>query len=163
MELLLMRHADPEPADGYPDDSMRPLNKNGRLVQQKLSKIYRNMGVIPDQVFCSPRLRARESAEYLCYGLSEVEVTELGALDGGHAIEHVLRQIEARCTGNECVLCVGHEPDMSLWSAQILGLKEGVISFKKSDLMGFEFEDWPQLGSAKLKCFYRAKDLIKTV
>ena len=64
-ELCIMRHgaAVPLGAEGYADDSKRPLTPDGKKKMQKISKGLRRLGFAADWIVSSPLLRAVETAE----------------------------------------------------------------------------------------------------
>ena len=159
MELILVRHADAEPADGYAEDALRPLTKKGSKAQEKVAMALRKLGCRPDRVFTSPRLRAVQTAQITSHILGVPDPQELPALDGGYDLDALLAGL-AQCAGDETVMCVGHEPDMSLWAGRLLAGNGGMgVRFKKSAVLGMSFAAAPTAGAAELSFFYRPKDL----
>ena len=159
MELILVRHAEAEPADGYAEDALRPLTKKGSKAQEKVAMALRKLGCRPDRVFTSPRLRAVQTAQITSDILGVPDPQELPALDGGYDLDALLAGI-GQCADDETVMCVGHEPDMSLWSGRLLAGNDGMgVRFKKSAVLGMRFAATPAAGTAELSFFYRPKDL----
>lgn len=163
MELMLMRHAEAEDADGtrWPDDDLRPLTRRGRKMQRKVAKALRRMGLVPDHVFTSPRVRALDTAEISAeaWGLKElIETPALGRKYSPRAVVDLLRDF----SGDERVMLVGHEPDLSQLAATLLGPAAGPgIIFKKSAVLGLAFARQPAMRKGNLLYFYRAKDLLR--
>jgi phosphohistidine phosphatase len=161
MKLLLLRHAEAEPRDGYPDDDTRPLTKDGSKVQKRVAKALERMGWSPDRMVTSPRVRAHQTA------VITAEVLELGdrlqesdALGKGYSPANVLELLKG-FGPDETVICVGHEPDLSELAGMLLGPGKGPkIDFKKSAVMGIGFDGEPAFGAGTLLFFYRPKDLL---
>jgi phosphohistidine phosphatase len=159
MELILVRHADAVSADGYADDALRPLTSKGRQVQEAVGKALKKMGCGPDRVLCSPRVRAYQTAEIMTAAVKLGEPEEHNVLDGGYSTAELVSALAAY-PESEIIMCVGHEPDMSTWAAELLepGSKMH-IAFKKSAMLGLAFEGAAKTGRATLQYFYRARDL----
>ena len=67
MLLYLMRHGQ---AVSDLDDPLRPLSEEGRTeVEGMASFVRRNLSFLPGYIFCSPKLRARQTAEIVGSGL----------------------------------------------------------------------------------------------
>lgn len=159
MELILVRHADAEPGDGYADDALRPLTKKGSKAQEKVAMALRKLGCRPGRVFTSPRLRALQTAEITAHILGAPEPEELDVLDGGFNVEELVARLGG-CGEGDTVMCVGHEPDMSVWAGRLLAGASGMgIRFKKSAVLGMSFAAAPAAGAGELNYFYRPKDL----
>ena len=166
VELILMRHAEAEPLDPavYPDDAARPLTRHGRDVQRKVSKALKRLECKPDWILASPRVRARQTAEITAEVLAPRQgMRQQDALGGGYSVANALKMLldfqEARC-----VLCVGHEPDLSELAGALLGPGRGPsIRFKKSAVLGLGFRAYVARGGAYLCYFYRPKDLLALV
>lgn len=159
MELILVRHADAEPGDGYADDALRPLTRKGSKMQEQVAMALRKLGCRPQRVFTSPRLRALETAQITAEILGVAEPEEWGVLDGGYSADELLAKLGS-CGDQERVMCVGHEPDMSQWSGRLLAGNQGMgVRFKKSAVLGLSFAGPPAVGGGELLYFYRPKDL----
>lgn len=159
MDLILVRHADAEPGDGYAEDALRPLTKKGRKTQERVAMSLRKLGCTPDRIFTSPRVRAAETAEITAHVLGAAEPEELAVLDGGFELAALVTALEQRADG-DTILCVGHEPDMSTWAGQLLAGPRGMaVRFKKSAVLGVRFAAAPAPGNGELLYFYRPKDL----
>ncbi len=163
MNLLLLRHARAERPDPavYPDDDLRPLTEAGVKRHRRVSKVFHAMGIRPDRIITSPRLRARQTAEITAavLGLEErlVQNVVLGAEYSLHAVLEML----AICDPKEMVMLVGHEPDLGVLAGQLLGPNAGpTVRFRKGALLGLSFPGIPQPGSGVLAFFYRPDDLL---
>jgi len=111
MRLLIVRHA--EAAPGNPDE-LRPLTSAGRDAAHMLGRRLREQGIDPDAIVSSPLLRARETADAL--GLGATEVDERLA-PGATSVD--VR--DAALGRGELVIVVGHQPDCGRAVAALAG------------------------------------------
>ena len=111
MRLLIVRHA--EAAPGNPDE-LRPLTSAGRAAAHMLGRRLREQGIDPDAIVSSPLLRARETADAL--GLGATEVDERLA-PGATSVD--VR--DAALGRGELVIVVGHQPDCGRAVAALAG------------------------------------------
>lgn len=163
MKLMLMRHAEAEPGDPvhYPEDALRPLTAEGIKLQKKVAQALQRMGVVPERIFTSPRLRARQTAEITAQALGRRDVLqETDALGEAYSVKRVLALLRGYA-GKETILCVGHEPDLSELAAALLCPASPLrIKFAKSAVLGLRFEAEAAGGRGSLSYFYRARDLL---
>jgi len=166
MNLILLRHAQAEKSDMklYSDDDLRPLTEVGIKRQRKVAKAIHAMGLRPDRIISSPRLRARQTAEVTASILGRKDRLEFhNALGAGYSPTAVLEMISAFAPC-ETVMLVGHEPDLSVIAGLLLGPNAGpIIKFRKSALLGLYFSHVPQPGGGTLEFFYRPDDLLALV
>jgi len=137
VELLLVRHAIAAERDhaAYRDDRARPLTAEGR---KRMAEVAAGLAqlVTPTDVFTSPLLRARQTAEILARTL-RLKVSELDSLGNG---DHpaTLAAVAQRTSGT--VVLVGHEPWMGELLSYLLTGDPEIVSapFKKGGtaLMG---------------------------
>jgi phosphohistidine phosphatase len=111
MRLLIVRHA--EAAPGNPDE-LRSLTPAGRDAAHVLGRRLREQGIEPDAIVSSPLLRARETADAL--GLGATEVDERLA-PGATSVD--VR--DAALGRGELVIVVGHQPDCGRAVAALAG------------------------------------------
>ncbi|MDO9372224.1 MAG: phosphohistidine phosphatase SixA [Gammaproteobacteria bacterium] len=162
MKLILMRHAEAEPGDAlhYPDDALRPLTAEGAKTQKKVAQALQRMGVMPQRIFTSPRLRARQTAEITAQvlGLNNA-LEESDALGDDCSPDSVLALLRDYAD-KEIILCVGHEPDLSELAGALLCSTYALrIKFVKSGVLGIRFEGEAGSGRGILCYFYRPRDL----
>lgn len=163
MKLMLIRHAKAGEPDGrkYPDDRLRPLTEEGRKEHRLVARLLRKMSIDFDHLLTSPLVRARETAEITAQELKHSGAFEETALLGQEfSIDGVITTL-SRYSTNVTVGCVGHEPYLGLLAAALLH-REGNLSihFKKSAILGLEFDGQPSRGKGKLLFFYRPKELV---
>jgi phosphohistidine phosphatase len=163
MKLILMRHAIAEQrSERYPDDALRPLSKEGERKHALVSESMRRMGIGFDELVSSPLVRARQTAEITArtYGWKS-GIVEDEALGSGFTFG-ALCALLSRFDDGASVVCVGHEPDLSLSSARLLHASGAVqIDFKKSAVMGLDLPRGPVAGSAALLYFLKPGHLAR--
>jgi phosphohistidine phosphatase len=130
MRLLVVRHAIAVP-HGTPEvpEEERPLTPKGekrfRVAAKGLARICRR----PDVLLSSPLVRARQTADIAAGAWGKVEVTEADALAGG-SFEQIATAVEKY--GDQLVAIFGHEPDVSMVVARLLGSSASErLTFKK--------------------------------
>ena len=75
--ILLMRHAD---AVSDEVDAVRPLSQKGRDQVARVCEVLRKVpGIDPDEIWHSPLVRSRETAELLAKGLGLKGAARSGA------------------------------------------------------------------------------------
>lgn len=120
MKLYVMRHgpAEDDASDGL--DSSRALTPSGRERCRVVAKRLIELGEAPRAIVSSPLVRALQTAEIVHTIVSSdgsVEANRAFA-PHGHAheyVRHAAKQARKR------VMIVGHEPDLSLLCARLLG------------------------------------------
>jgi phosphohistidine phosphatase len=166
MRLILMRHADAGERDParYPDDDARPLSRKGRDDHRRVTLGLSRMGLVPERLLSSPLLRAKETAEVTASGLGfsgRIEV--LKELGGEFSVRGLIGAL-AKLPREATVVAVGHEPDLSHFSAVMLEKGGGVgIDFKKSAVIGLDFDGHPAPGAGSLRYFIPPKVLLSLV
>jgi phosphohistidine phosphatase len=137
-QLYLLRHANAgDPAAWTGDDAARPLSDQGRRQAEQLGAFLAAAGFQPDAIISSPKVRARETAEYLAAALGmkvrfddrlagsfEPATVDAILADAGDPVRPVL---------------VGHDPEFSellrrLTGAPGVSMKKG--AFARIDVRG---------------------------
>jgi phosphohistidine phosphatase len=135
--IWFLRHGDAE--EGEPD-AERKLTAKGEEQARAAGVALRNLGLKPDLVLTSPKVRARDTAELACKEIGCDYTTE-PRLAGGSFDALDL------AAGLGEVLLVGHEPDFSDVVGELTG---GRIDLKKGGIAAVE--------DGELKVLLRAKD-----
>jgi phosphohistidine phosphatase len=130
-ELYLVRHAIADMrGPQWPNDAKRPLTEHGVSRFREAVQGLRVIGVEIDEIFTSPLVRAKQTADILSHGLkTTTSVRLLKALEPGHGPAAVVEQL-ARETNKRRVALVGHEPDLGELASHLLGTRKAV-PFKK--------------------------------
>lgn len=145
----LVRHAIAEPRGAaWPDDDQRPLSADGIRRMQQVVVGLAALGVAIDQVVSSPLVRARQTADLLVKGLVRrgtgvrpVPVILLDDLAPDVGPDKTMRSL-ATATEAASVALVGHEPDLGLLAAWLLGA-DRPIPFKKGGVCRIDVRGWP--------------------
>lgn len=139
-QLYLVRHAIAEErGPEWPDDSARPLTQAGiRRFRRVVAGLVR-AEVVLDEIFASPFVRAAHTARLLSDGFEgRIPVSTLKALASGHTPEDVLEQARGVVTAERIAL-VGHEPDLGMLAAHLLGTSRAP-AFKKGAVCRIDVE-----------------------
>ena len=129
--LLLVRHAIAEArGEAWPDDSLRPLTGKGIARMREIAARLMTLGETADVVLTSPFTRASETAAILFEAWSPLpSVTVIQALAPGNPPEDTMAEL-AGYSRNARVALVGHEPDLGMLAAWLIGSKLP-LPFKK--------------------------------
>jgi phosphohistidine phosphatase len=140
LELYLVRHAIAAPrGDEWPDDDKRPLTARGVARFKEAVVGLRALGVEVDEIFTSPLVRAKQTADLLAAGLTgKPPVRTLDALAPGHEPRSVLTRL-ARAVHRRRVALVGHEPDLGELAAHLIGAGRA-LPFKKGGVCRIDVE-----------------------
>lgn len=118
MRLYIMRHGPAENSAPSGSDGDRPLSDAGRARTTAVARELERLGERPQRIFSSPLVRAHQTAEIVARVLGcAIEVRN--ELAPSESAPDILREVEA--TSLERVLCVGHAPDVSILTAELIG------------------------------------------
>ena len=152
-ELYLVRHAiAAERGSEWPDDTKRPLTERGVNRFKEVVKGLRRLDIAVDEIFTSPLVRARQTAELLAAGLEgKAPVKVLDALAPGHTSASVMTQL-ARVAKRRRVALVGHEPDLGELAAHLIGAGRA-LAFKKGGICRIDLGSLTSKNAASLVLF----------
>jgi phosphohistidine phosphatase len=120
-ELYVVRHAiAAERGADWPDDDRRPLTEKG-IVRFKDGIAGLNwLEVTIDEIFTSPLVRAKQTADLLAAGVAgKPPVKILAALAPGNGPDEVMTQL-ARAAKRRRIALVGHEPGLGELAAHLI-------------------------------------------
>jgi phosphohistidine phosphatase len=130
MQLYFFRHGEAEDASPGMNDFDRKLTQRGQGRTESAGLALVKLGLKPKHIYSSPRARARQTADILAAALKlEAEIND--ALNFGFNLELIPPLIDGLSNGDD-VLFVGHEPDLSITVANLIG--GGEIIMKKGGL-----------------------------
>ena len=133
-EICILRHgiAIRRDADGSLDDSKRKLTPEGREKMEKIARGLQRLNLDLDWIVTSPLVRAVETAQIISDSFgSKVPLDLCDALRPGEPAEKVL-QFLAKQPDRRRIMLVGHEPDLSMLAARLLGAgRDAGLAFKK--------------------------------
>lgn len=152
-ELYLVRHAIAADRGGeWPDDSKRPLTEHGVSRFKEAVKGLRRLDVALDEIFTSPLVRAKQTAQILADGLEgKPPVKVLDALAPGHAPASVMTHL-ARVAKRRRIALVGHEPDLGELAAYLIGAGRS-LAFKKGGVCRIDLGSLTSKRAASLTWF----------
>ena len=158
-ELYLIRHAiAAERGEDWPDDDKRPLTERGVARFKESVAGLKELDVVVDEIFTSPLVRAKQTAELLAAGLSgKPSVKILDALAPGHTPTSVLAQL-ARAAKRRRIVLVGHEPDLGELAAHLIGAGRA-LPFKKGGACRIDVESLTSRRAGALTWFVPPKVL----
>ena len=154
-ELLLLRHgiaaeavADPA-LDPLQVDGARPLTAAGRRRTAGVLQRLLTLELTCDQLFTSPLLRARQTAELAVQaGLAPALAQAEALAPGGDAAAWLQQCSAGQVLADQRWALVGHEPDLSGLAAGLIGAPAGSLQLKKA---GVILLDWsPERAAARL-------------
>jgi phosphohistidine phosphatase len=133
-ELYLVRHAiAAERGTEWPDDTKRPLTERGISRFVEGVKGLRRLDVTIDEIFTSPLVRTRQTAELLAKGVEgKPPVKLLDSLAPGHTVASVMTQL-AKAARRRRIALVGHEPELGELAAHLIGAGRA-LPFKKGGI-----------------------------
>lgn len=107
MELYILRHGDAGEQDParWPDDSQRPLTRDGRVRMERAGKAFKHLGLRFDMVLSSPYARALETAQA---ALPRATILRTASLVPGAEPERVFAELGS--LDADAVIVVSHEP-----------------------------------------------------
>lgn len=160
LTLVLLRHADagdPDPAR-WPNDDFRPLSAEGREQAAAAGAGLSAAGIAVDHLLASPRTRAWETAVLSASAGGWPEPRTLAELGPAFTPRSLLAALSGL---RGCIVCVGHEPDLSLVSSILLGgdPSRDWIRFGKGAALGLDFGSDLAPGKARLSFFLRPSHL----
>lgn len=157
MQLLLLRHADAE--SSAPTDDLRALSDKGRQQAKRVARFCKERGLQPDLILTSPFLRAEETARIVGEELKSERVLS-AFLAAGMMPSAAIEELRT-CQRLDCVMLVGHEPDLSSLAGALLGAgNPGALRMRKATLAGLNVEALT-LGGAQLEFLIPAKMVEK--
>jgi phosphohistidine phosphatase len=154
MKLHLLRHAEAE--ERATGDRSRRLTPKGEEQAAKVGGFCLRHGIEPEVILSSPVIRARQTADAVAARLTGAELIEAPWAACGMRTETFCGEIAAYKNFSS-VMLVGHQPDLGLLAAWLLGVEEGeCLHVRKALLMGLEVSSWVA-GGSRLEFFVPVK------
>lgn len=154
--LIIMRHASADKEHTGPDSS-RPLTSDGKKTQKEMGELLKKKEIKIGEIYHSPFLRAKESAEILSSFFPDAKLINEPALGDNFDSFELLKKIEKKKF--ETTLLVGHEPSLALLASHLMKEHKS-FKLEKSSMLSFEFDHEIKLGEGKLK-FYLSPEALK--
>ena len=153
VQLYLVRHAIAEErGPKWPDDTKRPLSKDGARRMRTVARGLNRLDIKFDIVLTSPLVRARQTADILASAFDvKPPVVIAASLAPGARYADLLADVK-RQPRRECIALVGHEPDLGATAARLAGLKRP-LEFKKGAVCRIDVDAVPPAGAGVLRWF----------
>ena len=157
--LILYRHGMAEDKARAANDDLRSLSIRGKnLLKKSVSGFKTMLGNHSNvQIYSSPKLRARETAEMLSVELDLENPRYLDFLGTGGNVR-LLRELVADIEPGTVAIIVGQQPFLSIWSQELSGV---FLPFKKGTAACFKFPDEGGEVKAELRWYLQTRDFIK--
>lgn len=162
--LCFLRHGEAvSPRDGnFSHDSERPLTDRGREQIRRASAGIHTLALGLDGIYSSPYLRARQTAEIVAETLGPgIELTITEWLCAGTHWSAVRRGLNGSRVNS--ILLVGHEPDMSTMTGQVIGSESGGLHFGTGTLSIVTVDAIPPGAPGILAGLHGVKELAEMV
>jgi phosphohistidine phosphatase len=158
-EIYLVRHAiAAERGEEWPDDTKRPLTERGIARFKEAVEGLAWLKVEIDEIFTSPLVRAKQTANILAAGLGgKPPVKTLDALAPGHAPASALHEL-ARTAKRQRVALVGHEPGLGELAAHLLS-SQRPLPFKKGGACRIDIQSFTSRRPGELEWLLTPKML----
>ena len=148
MKLWLARHGEASDPNHASSDHARQLTDLGRRQVSLLTRWLLEREEAPDLILHSPLVRARQTAETIAGEVGQgVIVMEERLLSPGVQTASLLRRLSD--SGAKCIVCVGHQPDMSHCLAEMVG--GGRHLYSPGTIAGIEFGSVVAVGAGGLR------------
>ena len=163
MRVYLLRHAEAvnRGTPGYPRDAERPLTDAGHEQARQVAAGLQQLKLELDVIVTSPYVRAAQTAEHVArvFGI-RVPIREFEWLRPDIAPADASRNLKV-LAAHQGVLCVGHEPHLSGWVAELCAGSGGMrCLMKKAGAACIEIETVPpRQGSGTLRWLLTPKQL----
>lgn len=167
--LYLLRHAKSSWDDPDLDDFDRPLNKRGRKAAKAMAAYFREAGIAPQAVLCSPAKRTRETLKHLMpvLGQAPVHIDRRIYEASYQTLLLCLADLPAEA---DSVLLVGHNPGLERLALYLMSDQgHGAGAERLQDkyptgslaVLSAPAKKWTELkvGSCRLDDFIRPADL----
>ncbi len=127
MRLYFVRHGIAE--DLASSDFARALTPRGKRRVKTSATVMQALGIRPQRIYSSPRLRARQTADIIAQALGmDVDLAE--SVNFGFDLADA-RRLSDDCDADAEIMFVGHNPDMSEIVSELTGV---TVSMKKGGL-----------------------------
>ncbi|MGE3974659.1 MAG: phosphohistidine phosphatase SixA [Bdellovibrionales bacterium] len=154
MKLVVVRHAKAEERSDFSrisdDDNLRPLTKEGRDKMVKISRGLRHLVSQVDHLYSSTLVRAVQTAEIISAEYGGMQFGQVEHLVPGFSRDETMKWLK-NFEGNQTVMVVGHEPDLSEFISWMLsGNSSPFVAMKKGGACCVEFMSFIRARQAQL-------------
>lgn len=147
--LLLIRHAKSSWDDLSLVDEARPLNARGKRDAPEMGRRLANRGIRPDVILSSLAVRARTTAELIARELDAEELVVVDHRLYATSADGLLDVIRTQGDGVECLLVVGHNPEMDTLARRFSPLTPPMSTCAVLELH-FDVDTWQAIQAGAL-------------
>ncbi len=157
--LILYRHGMAEDKEKISDDDLRSLSLRGKkLLKKSVSGFKTMLGNHKSmQIYSSPTLRVRETAEMLSEELDLDDPIYLDFIGTGGSVR-LLRDLVTDMEPEDVAIIVGQQPYLSLWSQELSGT---FLRFKKGTAACFKLPNEGGEAKAELIWYLQAREFAR--
>jgi phosphohistidine phosphatase len=152
VDLYLIRHADAVPLGegGDSTDANRPLTPTGENQAKNLASTLQSKAIPLGVLLTSPLVRARQTAEGVAHAwsTSAPEIRDCEDLAPGGKRRRLSRLLKGLNVDH--VGLVGHEPDLGLLAAWLIGSKKAQVCLAKAGVARISCDGPPGKGKGSL-------------
>ncbi len=144
--LLIMRHAKSSWKDENLADHDRPLKKRGEYDAIQMGERIRKQGLTPQRILSSTAKRALQTAELFaeaCHYEARIIATRQFYGAEPEKFVDILRQLD---DADECVMIVGHNPDLEMLLERLTGALESLPTAAIAQV-ALPIETWAELNA----------------
>lgn len=127
--LIIWRHAEAEAQSESGHDRDRVLTKRGRKDAGRIAKwLYKHL---PEhtELLCSPARRCMQTADAL-HDLNQMEIKIADCLSLDSHVGRIMQEVDNQ-DDTQTIILVGHQPNLGLFIAKLLGLHQSACVVKK--------------------------------
>jgi phosphohistidine phosphatase len=164
MDVLLIRHgkAGARDPNRWPDDDKRPLTSDGVAEMREVCGGMLRLGVTFEYLVTSPLVRARQTADIVAEVYEWKEAPQESEALGHNCTAKGMLQLLAKFPPDAAVALVGHEPDFSRATAELIARSgDAAIELKKGGVAAISFEGPAALGLGTLSFLLKPSHLRK--
>ena len=145
--LFLIRHAKSSWDDAALADQERPLNERGKRDAPKIGERLARREVKPDLILSSPAVRALTTAKIIA-GKLDYKRKHIGVDERLYAAsaDELLEIIHALDDRLQCVMIVGHNPELSELAQRLCGEIDHLPTGAVAEF-GFAAKSWADIGA----------------
>lgn len=130
--LILWRHAEAEAESATGQDIDRALTKRGLKDAEKMAKWLNQHLPADTEILCSPARRCLETAAALHYpNIREIKIAEYLGVDS--TVDMIAKKVSNN-DSSQTILLIGHQPNLGLLIARLLGMNENTCVVKKGSV-----------------------------
>jgi phosphohistidine phosphatase len=150
MDVILFRHGPAGSPDTarWPSDADRPLTPKGIERTRDAARGLRRIAPTISLILTSPYVRALGTARVVADALGVNTLETLDALACGGPPHGVITAL-SRLVPNQGVVLVGHEPDLGVLAAHLIGAQRP-LPLKKAGSCAVRFDGVPRAGEGEL-------------